>query len=421
MGAECVVKTKEFRIFKNPYCPDLGFGVDTVYPLGNEKFASETSTNKTFYHQSGDNWDNVRGNEATYLDAAIVDDGVVDQLPASITVSPSARSTGGFTRAYLSDPIVYVTVAGYGYNAPNPASFLTDSSKLVSGPNPVVNATYPSDDGKVVYTPASGTYFNTDKNGSYFEMRFPRGKNDIGTSTRIYFVGDTFNSDGSPKNTNVTLNYEYHSIDGTQGGELGGYSYDDFYGFYASGLVKYVVLCSKGVGNTAMPNSKPVMYYLNKSNIDAKYATLTDKEHAVTDVTHSTDRFTCKTAFSSSKFVTTHIGYDAGWKITATKEDGTVEALTTYRLDGGLVGFIAPAGATYYVLQYETPELKMGFALSTVGLVMYLTYEIAILAYGIHKQQKELDLDYWLRPRKGTKKKRIDPKDDPPASSSLTL
>ena len=420
MGAECVVKTDKFRIFKNPYCPDLGFGVDTVYSLGDQIQGNidASSPNQTSYHNASDGWNEVRGNEATYLDAAIVDDGAVESLPASITVSPSARSNGGYTRVYLSDPQLYVTVAGYGYNAPDPASFLTDPTKLVSGPKNLAGTTsYPADDGKVVYTPASGTYFNTDKNGSYFEMRFSRGTGDVGDSTRIYFIGDTFDANGALKESNVTLNYEYHSIDNTQGGELGGYDFDDFYGFYASGLVKYVVLCSKGVGYTAMPSSKPVMYCLNKSDIDAKYATLTDQEHALTDVTHSTDRFTCKTAFSTSKFVTTHIGYDAGWKVTATKEDGTVETLTTYRVDGGLVGFIAPSGATSYVLQYETPSLKTGFALSTAGLIAYLTYEVAILAYGIRKQQKELNVDYWLRPRHGAKKKGTDPKDAPPSSS----
>ena len=419
LGAECVVKTNRFRIYQNPYCPDLGFGVDTVYALGNEEYLSEANPNQTFYHTPGGGWDEVRGNEATYLDAAIVDDGVVDQLPDSIIVSPSARSSSAFTRAYLSDPQLYVTVNGYGYNAEDPGSFLTDPSTLISGPNTITGKTYPADNGKVVYSPASGTYFNTDKNGSYFEMRFPKGNSAVSNSTRIYFIGDTFDSNGFLVDTNVALNYEYHSIDNTQGGELGGSSFDDFYGFYAPGRVKYVVLCAKGTGDVSMPVSKPVMYYLDKGVIDAKYATLTDKEHAVTDVTHTTDRFTCRTDFSTSKFVTTHIGYDAGWKVTATKEDGTVETLTTYRLDGGLVGFIAPSGATSYVLLYETPSLKTGFALSTIGMVAYLAYEIAILAYGVRQQQKELNVDYWLRPRPGTKKKGTDPTDVPPSSSPV--
>jgi hypothetical protein len=426
-GSQCVVKTEKYRIYESPYCPDLGFGVDTVYPLGNDTVTSAYSTNFTNYYDNGD-FAEIQRNEATYLDAAIIDDADVDEVSQTLSVSAATTSPTGFKRPSYRMSVV-TTPDGYGFHASDPGSFLSDPSVMSSIKSIGLGDKYDGDDQKVLIYPSSGLgdYFNGDEGGAYFEMTYYLGSLGgvtIKNPTRVYFIGDTYNDDGTIREENATLNYEYYSIRNTQYGEIGGSSYDNLYGFYASGRVKYIVFCgmSKGKGNTHMPSKGLNLGYIEKSDFDAKYASLADQEHAVTDVAHSTDQFTCKTDFSTSKFVVTHIGYDAGWGITARLEDGSTEPLRTYRVDGGLVGFIAPAGATSYVLRYETPYIKVGFALSTAGIVMYFTYEIAVLAYGVRKEQKALGIDYRCRPTgKGKKKKRDGDASSPPPTSRSNI
>lgn len=423
-GSECVVKTDQYRIYTSGYSIDLGFGVDKVYRLGDTTTVSAYSPNYTSYFQNG-GFGEIKENEETYLDAAIVDDAA--EVPESIAVSPSGKSLSGLTTVYLADPQVNTTIDGYGFNAPDPGSFLTDSSKIDSSyggwRSISYGGSYNGDDDKVVIAQQGGGYMNDDPNGGYFEMSYAEGGSDLTENgTRIYLIGDTFEEDGvTVKKSNACLSFEYHALQNTIHGEQGGSSsYNGLYGFYARGRVKYVVFCGRSKGQrTYMPSSFSLQYK-NKSALDSRYASLTDKEHAVTDVTYSTDRFTCKTDFSTSKFVTTHIGYDAGWKVSATKEDGTTEKLTTYRLDGGLVGFIAPSGATSYVLEYETPYLRTGLALSTAALLVYFGYEIGLFIYNVKRTQKEMGIDYWCRPTNGKKKKDDEAKDDV-TSSKLNL
>ena len=168
-GAKCVVKTDSYRIYENPYCPDLGFGVDTVYNLGNSKvedggYATTENPDLTYYYRAlGSNGNyyslsnrlEVQGNEATYLSAAIVDDADVEKVSASLEVKPSAKAPTGFT--YVNSGLFgakkYTTVSGYGFNLKDPGSFLTDSSKVAAGP---VDISYGSmslfkgDDDKIV-------------------------------------------------------------------------------------------------------------------------------------------------------------------------------------------------------------------------------------------------------------------------------
>jgi hypothetical protein len=104
--------------------------------------------------------------------------------------------------------------------------------------------------------------------------------------------------------------------------------------------------------------------------------------------------------------------------VTATLADGTKQKLTTYRLDGGLVGFIAPSGEVSYVIQYQTPYLKTGLLLGTAGLVIYLGYEIYVFIRNVKKTQKELGIDYYLHETKTSKKKK---EDSTPPSSSVSV
>jgi hypothetical protein len=420
-GSECVVKTDYYRIYKSPYALDLGFGVDTVYPLGKTAYADSSSPNLSFYYQnrSGSGaYQEIRENESTYLKAAIVNDEDVDAVTASgLSVSPSAKQDLPFTKISSGSisTYKYTTVNGYGYHAKDPGSFLSDPSVVSSGPTVQTyggGATYARTNDKIVITTSSnGGYFNADKNGAFFLMSFNMGNWDTtyynyhSDTTRIYMIGDLYEN-GVLVKQNAALNYEYGMISNWMGsGERGGSNYSNLFGFYAPGQVKYIVLCAKGSGNVDMPNSEPEIYALSRTQLESTYASLTDQEHAVTNVTSDVDKFTCKTNFTNSKFVVTHIGYDAGWKVVAKKADGTTETLKTYRVDGGLVGFIAPAGETAYTLTYETVYLRTGLYLGLAGFIVYAGYEVWMFIAGVKKTQRELGLSYDLTPTTTGKKK----------------
>jgi hypothetical protein len=435
-GAKCVVHTDEYKIYENPYAPLLGYGVDSVFQLGDETVKSETSPNFTYYYNNG-SYDEIQGNEATNLLAAIIDDKMVSTLPEGISLSSSTghgRMPTELTQIYFSVK-KYTTVDGFGFNPDDPGKFFdsemgVNSTYVTAGPESISfssSSTYEGDDDKIVLSPSSGAkYFNSEAGGAYFEMSIAPGpyeqlfQSTLSSATRVYFIGDTFEDDGvTVKQSNACLAYEYHAIDNIQNGEIGRGNYNNLYGFYAAGKVKHIVFCAMNKGQYYhMPESTPHLYVMDKSKVDERYKRLFDKEHYVTDVTHTTDRFTCQTHFSTSKFVCTHIGYDAGWSVTATLADGTKQKLTTYRLDGGLVGFIAPAGEVSYVIQYQTPYLKTGLLLATAGLVIYLGYEIYVFIRNVKKTQKELGIDYYLRETTTSKKKK---EDSTPPSSSVSV
>ena len=44
------------------------------------------------------------------------------------------------------------------------------------------------------------------------------------------------------------------------------------------------------------------------------------------------------------------------------------------RLDGGLTGFIAPAGTNTYELRYTTPYFVLGVGLASGGIVLFAAY-----------------------------------------------
>ena len=64
------------------------------------------------------------------------------------------------------------------------------------------------------------------------------------------------------------------------------------------------------------------------------------------------------------------------WKCVATLEDGTKIDCPMYKLNGGLVGFLAPEGEVSYVLSYFTPDLNKGLAFSVVGIIGTAAYVV---------------------------------------------
>jgi uncharacterized membrane protein YfhO len=399
-GSECVYRNDQFRVYKSPYYIPLGHAVDDVYRLG--KVANSTTANRTaFYENNSDvnGYLEIMRNEQVYLHGAIVNDDAVVSDEFTISSTPSyVDSLSDFT--CLSNNVLgytYKCETGYGYHPSDPSSFLRDyspnngpvSSGFISG------LVYDADDGKMVWKCNSTSgYFNDDPTGAYFLLGFPYA----GTSscTRIYMIGDTYDESGTLLATDQLLNYEYNAIsnDFVSGTSP---SYNGLFGFYAPGKVKYIVFATKG-SNTGI-SFTPFLYRQERSNYEANYAKLTSNEYALQDVKYvSSNEFTFKTNYSKSRFVVTGLGYDEGWSAVATSKGSSGEDVSTpvsmYRLDGGLVGFVAPQGEVTYTLKYETPHLKTGIVLASIALIIYFGFEVTVFVLDVRKRQKELGLDW---------------------------
>ena len=60
------------------------------------------------------------------------------------------------------------------------------------------------------------------------------------------------------------------------------------------------------------------------------------------------------------------------------------------KVNGGLVGFIAPAGKVSYELTYMTPYLKLGALASSGAWFVVAGYSLVVFTLAIKKKRKEL-------------------------------
>ena len=104
------------------------------------------------------------------------------------------------------------------------------------------------------------------------------------------------------------------------------------------------------------------------------------------------DEYSFSTNYSTSRFVVTQLGYDKGWSCLATKEDGATIQCPMYKLDGGLVGFFAPAGKASYRLTYKTPYLEEGVVLAMIGSSLFFGFGFyCFLKSAKRKRQEDIN------------------------------
>lgn len=101
------------------------------------------------------------------------------------------------------------------------------------------------------------------------------------------------------------------------------------------------------------------------------------KTNMLTDVTYNNNKFTFKTNTGKRKIAVTNIPYDDGWTLKANGSE-----LNIINVNGGFVGFITNIGETNYELSYFTPNLKEGFAVTGIGILLY------IALYFVYKNKK---------------------------------
>lgn len=416
-GSKLVYKNSKYAVYENPYYINLGHKVDSYYRFNKLSDSSKLNYSDFYSNLGGTSgYHEMLRNEQVYLNGAIFDDddSLSDEFP--ISEAPSLYSMGNYTDISSSvRGYIYSYSTKDRYNVSDPGGFLNDTASdtlTIKGPFiPSGVNTYPgiyvSDDpndastdgkyGKMVWrSNSSSGYFNDENEGAYFLFGDPSS-----SSTRIYMIGDYTDSQGV-SHTNVQLNYEYHAIAHMQSSSdnSAGIYRNGLFGIYAPGKVKAIVFQRKD--ETTGTDFVPFLLRLNKSDFLTQYEYL--KEGSLQNVTYSPDNFTFTSNYTKKEIVVTSLGYDAGWQAYATvkKDSGAsvTEKCVMHRLDGGFVGFEAPAGEVSYTLKYTTPYLHAGVKVAIASLTIYFGYEIAIFVLGYKRMKKHMGLDEDVKVKK---------------------
>lgn len=246
------------------------------------------------------------------------------------------------------------------------------------------------DTGKVLFRPQTGTFFNDDYDGSYIEFRFYNNKDD--GAPRIYALGDRMREDGTIEE-NVCLGFDHHLLNSAS---------KDYYvsqactfGLYARGRVRSIVLCFGGMGSADINVSNFYCVVTPYSKIMQNEEKI--RKNALIDVKTDVNTFTFKTAYDQDRIVLTQLGYDKGWNATANVPGKGKVACTMLRLNGGLVGFIAPSALdengnpleVTYELRYDTPFMKLGIAAFVAGVVLFFTVAATQFYVTVKAKKKE--------------------------------
>ncbi len=378
----------------------FGHAVDYIYK---ENKDGSNSYKDDFYKvnlSASGVFNEINRNEEVYTSGAIVKDEDIDSLKdEGFVVSSAPDASTLLKQISLKKKIYRHTNTNFiGYSESDKKTygvtyFLKHYDSIRTNGND-----YVPDYETVVFTPANGdTYFNSDWSGAYISLMFNVASSSS-YKTRVYLIGDYTDENGVIHQDQL-LSYDYNTLSTYSSKRVGGSTSADVFGFYPKGKVKYICLNAKpsdfsnpGINDAVatIPGTYGV-YVANRSDIEAFYHKYQSEEYALTNATYSTNKATFSSNFSSKKLVVTALGYDAGWKVTATSKDGVTKACKTYKLDGGFVGFLAPEGEQTYVMKYETPYLKEGCILASVATVSIATYTIGRFVYHIHKKKKELD------------------------------
>ncbi len=247
---------------------------------------------------------------------------------------------------------------------------------------------YTGDSDVVALTPTGGAkYFNDDWSGACFSIDYNLRNNKY--KTRVYMIGDRMKENGEIEE-NVLLSYEYWALDNIIGYRISGSYNNDVFQMYPEGRVKYI--CFNAKPSDFTQGTFPSYVYIHKSErstLEGAFNVISDDAHNLTNVTYDKNKFTFESNFPTTKVVTTSVGYDAGWSVKATDEQGNVTYPKMLKVNGGLVGFVAPAGKITYELTYLTPYLKVGAFASSAAWFVIAGYSMVSFTLEVKKKRKE--------------------------------
>lgn len=369
-GKENKTRYKVYKLGEDS-SPSFGYAVDNdkLYKIGKKE--GSYYLNSFYPNQTGQaGFRNLIRVEDTLLNGAIFEDDA--ELPDGMSYSavPDAsydssvlanfgkkalrfgNGLKGYTITVPEDNGLFPKTGLTG--SPNDAAYFFDPSyerkSLGSSSTAIPDRTH------VVFESSTGDYLSSDETGCYIEFKYWN----IGPAPRVLVFGD---KDGK---TNQLLTFESSSLSLAK--DAGYYNQrSSSFGLYVEGHAKSVVLLwSSGATAINIYPQNLTMYVTGKKDMLRQQQKLV--ENSLKDVKkENANEYSFSSDYSSDRIVVTELGFDKGWSLKATKEDGTVVDCPVYKLDGGLVGFCAPQGKTTYILSYKTPYLTGGTVLACLG------------------------------------------------------
>lgn len=200
------------------------------------------------------------------------------------------------------------------------------------------------------------------KNGAYVTLSYYFAN--IGSYLDTYLYGyDT------QTKTYHLIQYDNHLSCKSNSG-----SWKSVKGFYVDEPVYKIEGVVRGTGAAISLNS--VQYEYNTdymTNVDALKA----KAATITYQDANTVKYTSN--YTSPQIVVVNKTYNEGWNLTRTDESGNTTSVKTFKIDGGMLGYVAPAGEQNYVLAYYSKGFSTGInitnlALAAQGAMYYLWY-----------------------------------------------
>ena len=264
------------------------------------------------------------------------------------------------------------------------------------------------DCGMVAFTSSTGEYFNDDINGTYFELKYYNNCYTSGNLAnavpRVYCIGDSYDEDGHLVKENDLLCFEYNAFENARKVESNRSYYgsrSSTFGLYAKGRVKAVVFCFTGSKTDPIIRFDPTNVYLYPTTYaDWKAQQDILQKDKFQNVAYETNVFTFDTSYEEDRIVVTQLGYDAGWQATAFMPGGEKIRCQMIKLDGGLVGFVAPSAldeegnplTVHYELRYSTPGSSLSAVAWGIGASAFSAYLIYAFVVGVKEEKKKLAL-----------------------------
>lgn len=262
----------------------------------------------------------------------------------------------------------------------------------------------------IAYSSTEGEFFNDSYEGGYLDfMWYNAAYEYLSTDARsrlvprFYIIGDT-KDENDVIHHNQLLSFEHNSPKGALNTDSSSKTYlnrhRSTFGMYFKGRAKYFCLSFESPNASATDRSIQFdtttlkIYLQDYAEISAKLNSIQQKKFQ--NVKTYTNYFTFDTAYSEPTIAVTQLGFDKGWQAVATMPNGKKVNCQMLKLDGGLVGFVAPYALNdasepqtiHYELRYQTPYSNVSAALWAAGMAIYCSY-LGFTFYHEVKKQKQ--------------------------------
>ena len=347
-----------YRVYKNKYQIDLGTSYSNIF-FKNE---CDDGIHNGFYPiTSSTNY--VLRNEEAYFKGAILDNDDVYEI----------KSLYGDAFNYFQNPPVQEALS---FGISNTGIYRNKDNKYFDPENTTRDINEESlvtyEEAKenpkniqLVFEPRMGK-FPTSEEGTYFAFNYPVRTNYSNYRASIYLIGED--------DKVITFDWFHHNSRNSS---------RTLRGFYVKEQLKRIIVCVDGDKFSTVPT----LYYEPFENCILRYQTAI--KNGLKDVKYKVNKLSFKTDYENPRFVVTQLAYTGGWKVFATDESGNKAQLKVYNSMGGFVGFVAPKGNITYSMEYLTPHILPGIAITLCSLFGGVTVSVVPIIVKKYKKRED--------------------------------